>query len=90
MQLSSGNHFSVLILSTTCKGIIMLNKNQAHGAINELAGKVQEKTGKLIGSKEQQTKGIAKQVVGKAEKSLGDAKELAKHGKHTLKDYLPD
>jgi uncharacterized protein YjbJ (UPF0337 family) len=43
----------------------------------EIAGKVQEKTGDIIGSPSQQVKGMAKQVEGKVQKSFGDAKEVA-------------
>ena len=55
-----------------------MNKDQVKGAIKEAAGKVQEKTGELVGSKSQQAKGIAKEVAGKAEKKVGDAKEALK------------
>ena len=55
-----------------------MNKDQVKGAIKEVAGKVQEKAGDLIGSKRQQAKGIAKEVAGKAEKKVGDAKEALK------------
>jgi uncharacterized protein YjbJ (UPF0337 family) len=40
---------------------------------------VQEKVGQAIGSTEQRAKGLAKQVEGKAEKKLGDAKEVLKN-----------
>jgi len=39
---------------------------------------VQERAGQLVGSKEQQVKGLGKQISGKAEKKLGDAKEVIK------------
>ncbi len=52
-----------------------MNKDHVKGAIKEAAGKVQEKTGELVGSKSQQAKGMAKEVSGKAEKKVGDAKE---------------
>jgi uncharacterized protein YjbJ (UPF0337 family) len=39
---------------------------------------VQEEAGKLVGSKEQQVKGLGKQISGKAEKAYGDAKEAIK------------
>ena len=38
-----------------------------------------KKPGKLTGSKEQQVKGLNKQISGKAEKSWGDVKEATKH-----------
>ncbi len=55
-----------------------MNKDQVNGTIKDLAGKVQEEAGKLVGNKEQQAKGLLKQVEGAAEKSLGDAKEVVK------------
>ncbi len=55
-----------------------MNKDQVKGAVKDAAGKVQEKTGEIIGSKEQQAKGLAKQVEGKTQKSVGDVKEAVK------------
>lgn len=57
-----------------------MNKNQVKGALKDVAGKVQEEVGKLVGSKEQQAKGLGKQISGKAEKTYGDAKETIKKG----------
>ena len=48
-----------------------MNKEQIKGAAKDLAGKV-------VGSKEQQAKGLGKQIAGKAEKAYGDAKEVVK------------
>jgi uncharacterized protein YjbJ (UPF0337 family) len=55
-----------------------MNKNQVKGVVKDLAGKVQEEIGILVGSKEQQAKGLSKQVSGKAEKIHGAAKEVIK------------
>jgi len=55
-----------------------MNKDQVKGVAKNVAGQVQEKAGKLVGSKEQQIKGIDKQLSGKAEKNFGDAKEHIK------------
>ena len=55
-----------------------MNKDQVKGTIKDAAGKVQRKTGEVIGSEEQQAKGLAKQVEGKTQKSFGDAKEIVK------------
>lgn len=55
-----------------------MNKDQVKGALKDAAGKVQEKAGELVGSKEQEAKGIAKQVEGKTQKGYGDAKEALK------------
>ena len=55
-----------------------MNKDQVKGTVKEAAGKLQEKTGELIGNPTQQAKGMAKQVEGKAQHALGDVKEVAK------------
>ncbi len=55
-----------------------MNKNQVKGTLKDAAGKVQEATGKAIGSHEQQLKGIKKQVDGQVQKAVGDIKEVAK------------
>ena len=55
-----------------------MNKDQIKGGLKEVAGKVQEKTGEVVGSKSQQAKGMAKEVEGKAQKGVGDAKETLK------------
>ncbi|MCX7193731.1 MAG: CsbD family protein [Proteobacteria bacterium] len=61
-----------------------MNKDQVKGVAKEIAGKVQEASGKLVGSKEQQVKGLGKQISGKAEKTYGDAKEVVKNAnKHS-------
>ena len=62
-----------------------MNKNQVHGAVKDLAGKVQEEAGKLVGNKVQEAKGLQKQVAGKAEVHLGDAKEAVKDAKEVVK-----
>jgi uncharacterized protein YjbJ (UPF0337 family) len=46
-----------------------MNKDQVKGVLKDIAGKVQEKSGQLVGSKEQQVKGLGKQISGKAEKT---------------------
>ncbi|WP_416762189.1 CsbD family protein [Roseateles sp. So40a] len=55
-----------------------MNKDQVKGAAKDIAGKVQQKTGEVVGSTEQQAKGLAKQVEGKTQKNYGDAKEAIK------------
>ena len=52
-----------------------MNKDQVKGAAKNIAGKVQEKAGKLAGSKEQEAKGLSKQISGKVQKGFGDAKQ---------------
>ncbi len=55
-----------------------MNKDQVKGVAKDVAGKVQEKTGKLVGSKDQQVKGLSKQISGKVQKGVGDVKQSVK------------
>ena len=55
-----------------------MNKDQVKGVAKDIAGKVQEEVGKLVGSKEQQVQGLGKQIAGNAQKTYGDAKEVIK------------
>jgi uncharacterized protein YjbJ (UPF0337 family) len=65
---------------STCRwGIIMtINKDQIKGELKDLGGKIQEEAGKLIGSKEQQAKGLKHQAEGKLQKGVGEMKEAVK------------
>ena len=55
-----------------------MNKDQVKGEAKDIAGKIQEKVGKVVGSTEQQVKGAGKQISGKVQKEVGDAKESVK------------
>ena len=55
-----------------------MNKDQVKGVTKDIAGKVQEKAGKLVGSKEQQVKGLNKQISGKMQKGVGDIEQAVK------------
>lgn len=52
-----------------------MNKDQVKGVAKDVAGKVQEQAGKLVGSRKQQIKGLSKQISGKLQKSAGDVKQ---------------
>jgi uncharacterized protein YjbJ (UPF0337 family) len=52
-----------------------MNKDQVKGVAKDVAGKVQEEAGKLVGSKKQQIKGLSKQIAGKAQKGIGDVEQ---------------
>lgn len=60
-----------------------MNKDQVKGKAKEIGGKIQQKTGEIIGSTEQQAKGLSKQSEGKLQEKVGDAKEV-------LKDVVKD
>ena len=55
-----------------------MNKDQVTGSAKEVAGKFQSKVGELVGSKEQQAKGLLKEGEGKTQKNVGNAKEVLK------------
>ncbi len=59
-----------------------MNKDQVKGAIKEAAGKLQAKTGKIIGNNEQQVKGISRTLEGHVQKTKGDAQEVVKDVMH--------
>ena len=59
-----------------------MNKDQVKGAFKDATGKVQEQAGKLVGSTEQQRKGLHKQAEGQTQKAVGDVKELVKDATH--------
>jgi uncharacterized protein YjbJ (UPF0337 family) len=55
-----------------------MNEDQVKGNLKDIGGKIQETAGKVVGSTEQQAKGLANQVEGKTQANLGDAKEAVK------------
>jgi uncharacterized protein YjbJ (UPF0337 family) len=55
-----------------------MNKDQVKGSAKDIAGKIQEESGKLVGSKQQQAKGLEKQLEGKVQQKVGDLKEAVK------------
>lgn len=59
-----------------------MNKDQVKGAVKEVAGKVQAKTGKIVGSTNQQVKGLVKEAEGKMQKKVGDVEEIRKDADH--------
>jgi uncharacterized protein YjbJ (UPF0337 family) len=61
-----------------------MNKDQVKGAVKEAAGKVQQKTGQILGSSKQEAKGLATMLEGKAQKKVGDAREVLKDAKSKL------
>jgi uncharacterized protein YjbJ (UPF0337 family) len=54
-----------------------MNETQIKGTAKDIAGKVQETAGEVVGSNKQQAKGLAKQGVGKVQKNVGDARSDA-------------
>lgn len=56
-----------------------MNEDQVTGIAKSIVGKVQQKAGKLTGSKALQQKGLDKQIAGNAQKTYGDAKEVVRN-----------
>ena len=52
-----------------------MNKDQVEGKLQDIGGKIQEEAGKLVGSKEQEAKGLKNQVEGKTQEKYGDVKD---------------
>ena len=65
-----------------------MNKDQVKGVAKNIAGKVQQETGKLTGQPLQQAKGMAKQAEGKAQKQVGDVREAVKEAAKDSKRSL--
>lgn len=55
-----------------------MNKNQVEGTAKDIAGKVQEEVGKIVGSDKQQIKGLNNQIDGKVQKTVGDVEKIIK------------
>ncbi|WP_313950682.1 CsbD family protein [Accumulibacter sp.] len=65
-----------------------MNKDQVKGAAKDLGGTIQEKVGKLVGSTEQQAKGLKNQAEGQVQEHVGDLKENLKDARDAVKDAL--
>lgn len=65
-----------------------MNKDQVKGQAKNIAGIVQEATGKLVDSKSQEIKGVKLQVQGQVQKGYGDAKEYAKDARQAVKQAV--
>jgi uncharacterized protein YjbJ (UPF0337 family) len=55
-----------------------MNKDQVKGKAKDVGGKIQQKVGEAVGSRQQQSEGLSNQAEGKAQKKVGDLKEVAK------------
>jgi len=55
-----------------------MNKDQVKGKAKEIGGKVQQKVGEAVGSRQQQSEGLSNQAEGKVQTKVGDVKEIAK------------
>lgn len=67
-----------------------MNRAQVRGTVRGFAGRLEEETGRLIGNREMQLRGIEKTISAKAEKSLGDAAEIIKAALRRLRGDQPE
>jgi uncharacterized protein YjbJ (UPF0337 family) len=59
-------------------GAINMNRKQLRGAVKGAAGRLEEATGKLIGNRELQRRGLSRRMAGKSESLAGNAMEAIK------------
>ncbi len=62
-----------------------MNKDQIQGIARNIVGLAQERTGKLLGSREQEIRGIRKQVTGRADRLVGDTREITRNTRHLIR-----
>jgi uncharacterized protein YjbJ (UPF0337 family) len=55
-----------------------MNRKQLRGAVKGAAGRLEEATGKLIGNRELQRRGLSRRMAGKSESLAGNAMEAIK------------
>ena len=55
-----------------------MNKDQVKGKAKEVGGKVQQKVGEAVGSRQQQSEGLSNQAEGKVQEKVGDVKDIVK------------
>ena len=61
-----------------------MNKDQVKGSVKEAAGKVQQKAGEILGSKEHESKGLTKKAKGTVQRKVGDAREALEDARSKL------
>ncbi|WP_026354275.1 CsbD family protein [Massilia niastensis] len=55
-----------------------MNEDQIKGKAKDIGGKIQEKVGEAVGSRQQQREGLSKQAEGKVQEKAGDVKDIVK------------
>lgn len=55
-----------------------MNKDHVKGATNEATGSIKKEVGKMTGDRTMQIKGQAREVKGKLQQGVGDAKDQAR------------
>jgi len=55
-----------------------MNEDQIKGKAKDIGGKIQEKVGEAVGSRQQQSEGLSNQAEGKVQEKVGDVKDIVK------------
>lgn len=55
-----------------------MNDDQVKGKAKDVGGKIQEKVGEAVGSRQQQREGVSNQAEGKVQEKAGDVKDIFK------------
>lgn len=55
-----------------------MNEDQIKGKSKDIGGKVQEKVGEAVGSRQQQREGVSNQAEGTVQEKAGDVKDVFK------------
>ena len=58
-----------------------MNDDQIKGKAKDIGGKIQEKVGEAVGSRQQQSEGLSNQAEGKVQETVGDVKDIFKGNK---------
>lgn len=58
-----------------------MNDDQIKGKAKDIGGKIQEKVGEAVGSRQQQSEGLSNQAEGKVQEKAGDVKDIFKGNK---------
>ena len=58
-----------------------MNDDQIKGKAKDIGGKIQEKVGEAVGSRQQQSEGLSNQAEGKGQEKVGDVKDIFKGNK---------
>ncbi|THC44975.1 CsbD family protein [Massilia sp. Mn16-1_5] len=55
-----------------------MNDDQIKGKAKDIGGKIQQKVGEAVGSRQQQSEGLSNQAEGKVQEKVGDVKDIVK------------
>ena len=63
-----------------------MNKHQVKGMTNRATGEIKQQVGRLTGDSSTVARGEAREVKGRLQQGLGDAKEAVRHDERKLDD----